>query len=59
MNVSKSNKLEEDAIRQERINLLNREILIGMDQLERGEGIPGEKAVEMIKEIISKRRNRY
>ncbi|MEE9391863.1 MAG: type II toxin-antitoxin system ParD family antitoxin [Planctomycetota bacterium] len=48
--------LERDRIRNLRLEELRSEIKIGLDELDRGEGIPGDVVFEEIRERLAKRK---
>jgi antitoxin ParD1/3/4 len=41
---------ERDASRQQRLEELRREIAVGLEQLDRGEGVPGEQVFEALRD---------
>ena len=47
---------EEDQIRQLRLEKLRKEIMMGIEQLDRGEGVDGEKVFANLREKIRKAR---
>jgi bifunctional DNA-binding transcriptional regulator/antitoxin component of YhaV-PrlF toxin-antitoxin module len=49
---------EQDALLKERFAELRREITVGLDQLRRGEGIPGEEVFEELRQRSLERRQK-
>ena len=48
---------EQDELRQYRLEQLRKEIAIGLEQLDRGEGIPGKAVFERLQQKSRTRRN--